>query len=424
MVLTPFQQKRRTFYKQIPYFWPNLYNEEYALYDVKVETQEQIERIRDAAQKVWSIFAKTAPVLRRLEDETLLQLGFPKATVPFLKLHSIPMNCVIGRFDFVVNGPDIKLLEFNADTPTFIKETFFVNGKVCKEFGVQNPNEGCEQLLAHTVRKAIRMAWKRLKLNHPPKIVFTSHDDHEEDYLTTRYLMEIAKVEAKYVSLSDLRLLPQPIMDGETIVQEAGVFTPNGEKIDILYRQTYPIEHLIDDRDPYTGEPVGQMLLEFVQNNKLMILNPVSSFLLQSKAVMALIWGLYEERHPIFTENERKVIETYFLPTYLDKDVFVEEEIPFVKKPAFGREGDTVVIYLPGGEKWIEDKQKTYTDSLPVFQQYIPLPTHTIQTEKGEQTAHIMYGCFILNGQPSAIGIRAGGPITDNASYFLPIGFK
>jgi len=33
-----------------------------------------------------------------------------------------------------------------------------------------------------------------------------------------------------------------------------------------------------------------------------------------------------------------------------------------------------------------------------------------------------MYGCFYINGRPSALGIRAGRQITDNESYFLPVG--
>ena len=35
-----------------------------------------------------------------------------------------------------------------------------------------------------------------------------------------------------------------------------------------------------------------------------------------------------------------------------------------------------------------------------------------------------MYGCFYINGQASAIGIRAGRQITDNESYFLPVGLE
>ena len=33
-------------------------------------------------------------------------------------------------------------------------------------------------------------------------------------------------------------------------------------------------------------------------------------------------------------------------------------------------------------------------------------------------------GSFLINGEPSAVGIRAGGQITNNTSYFLPVGVE
>lgn len=40
---------------------------------------------------------------------------------------------VISRFDFVLTGDNqMKMLEFNSDTPTFIMECFQMNGEVCK----------------------------------------------------------------------------------------------------------------------------------------------------------------------------------------------------------------------------------------------------------------------------------------------------
>jgi len=151
--------------------------------------------------------------------------------------------------------------------------------------------------------------------------------------------------------------------------------------------------------------------------------NPPSAFLLQSKAIMALIWGLHEEEHSFYTPEEHNAIHKYFLPTYLDPDVFLQQGQSFVKKPSFSREGDTVEIFSNTGKKIAEDIHKTYKDELPVYQQFIELPQTMIQTEQGPKRAHYMYGCFYINGKASAIGIRAGGQITDNGSYFLPIGY-
>lgn len=140
--------------------------------------------------------------------------------------------------------------------------------------------------------------------------------------------------------------------------------------------------------------------------------------------MQALIWALYEQHHPFFTKEEHHIIETYFLPTYLEEDPFIERKQAFVKKPSFGREGDTVEIYNEDGIKIDEDQHKTYQEYTAVYQQFIPLPTATMKTQTQTIEAHIMYGCFLLNGKASAVGIRAGNQITDNESYYLPIGLK
>ncbi len=51
----------------------------------------------------------------------------------------------------------------------------------------------------------------------------------------------------------------------ELLVDETSVRTPSGEPIDVLYRQTYPIEHLIDDRAA-DGDLIGIRLLDLNHN--------------------------------------------------------------------------------------------------------------------------------------------------------------
>jgi len=417
-----FYKERQSVYSGVPYFYHDLDNEEYALLDICKKTEDEWNEIRIAAIQVGAIFDKIAPLLRALDDETLLQLGFPYETLAYCKIKSIPQEYVIGRLDFVVTNSAIKLLEFNADTPTFIKETFHANSYVCQHFGVENPNRNSVEILRAEMRKAIAASWNHLNRPGVPKIVFTSHVEHIEDKWTTRYIQEQLDMPSEYVSLDQLRIVTtQFIENGEVI--EPGLFTPSGERIDILYRQTYPAEHLANDKEPTTGEDIGQALMNLVAQNQVMILNPPSSFLLQSKAVQVLIWGLHEEGK-YFTETEHEIIERYFLPTYLEPDKFLRDNLPYVKKPSFGREGDTVQIFNGSGETINEEPMKTYSETLPVYQAFCPLPISKIQTALGEKQAHLMVGCFLLNKRAGAIGIRAGGAITNNESYFLPVGIE
>jgi glutathionylspermidine synthase len=417
-----FHRERKSLYSQVPYFFPDLYDVEYALLDIHKQTQAEVRDIRVAAEKVGAIFVKVAPLLRDLDDETLLQLGFPKESLAYCRIKTIPQEYIIGRLDFIVSNSEIKLLEFNSDTPTFIKETFDANDYVCDYFGLQNPNKSSIDILRGEMRKAVAASWKHLNKPGTPKIVFTSHGDNFEDMWTTRFLQEHLELPSEYVSLDQLKILTEPV-DVDGVVTEPGLFTPSGERVDILYRQTYPIEHLVNDIEPATNENIGQELIKLIVENKVMVINPPSAFLLQSKAVQALIWGLHEDGK-YFTEDEHTIINQYFLPTYLEPDEFLKTNRAYVRKPSFGREGDTVEIFNGLGETINAEPQKTYGDTLPVYQAFYPLPEATVQTTSGEKQLHLMYGCFLLNNKAGAIGIRAGGVITNNLSYFLPVGIE
>ena len=409
-------------YEQVPYFFPDLYDIEYALLDIRKHAREEIEEIRFAAEQVGAIFLKTAPLLRELEDEILLQLGFPRESLAYCRIKTIPQEYIIGRLDFIVTDSGIKLMEFNSDTPTFIKETFQANAYVCEYFDVENPNSESVKILRTEMRKAVAASWQHLKKEGTPKIVFTSHGDNIEDMWTTRFLQEQLDLPSEYVSLDQLQVLTEKAVINGAVV-EPGLYTPGGSRIDILYRQTYPVEHLVNDKEPVTNEYIGQELIKLIEEGKLMVLNPPSAFLLQSKAVQALIWGLHEEGK-YFTEDEHEIIACYFLPTYLDPDVFIQNNQRYVKKPSFGREGDTVEIFNGLGETINEEEMKNYRDNLPVFQAFQPLPKAQVRTTSGEKQVHLMYGCFLLNNKAGAVGIRAGGEITNNLSYYLPVGIE
>lgn len=407
------QTPRDNFYAKYPTFWSYLYGQEYALYTCHEIEQAEAAHIRTVTNRVGRIFSKTARLLRELDEDTLLELGYPKETIPFLKIKNIEAESIISRVDLVKTNHTYKVLEINSDTPTFIKELFLMNGEVCQEFQRLNPNDNEEERLGRAVKNAIFESYQALDKKEFPNIVFTSHDENFEDKQTVLYLKEICKLPAQYVPLDKLQ-----IIEGEALLDE------EGRRIDVLYRQTFPIESLILDKDGATGANVGLQLLELVRQKKLCIINPLSAFLLQSKAVQAIIWGLHEQNSEYFTSEEHQWIGEYFLATYLEAAPFLAAGKKFVEKPTFGREGDSVKIYAPSGEKVEEDPNNSYVDYVQVYQEYIDLPKIVFQTNTGEKEGHMMIGCFLVNEQASAFGYRLGKQIIDNLSYFMPVGYK
>ncbi|GAE33691.1 glutathionylspermidine synthase family protein [Halalkalibacter akibai] len=403
---------RDLFYATIPDFWDRLYGTEYALYDCITIDQHTVEEVKQATNVAYHVFNKMNDLLREAADETLLELGFPSKGLPFLRMNSIPYETVIGRFDFVQTTDGLKLLEFNSDTPTFIRELFEVNGLLAKQFQLENPNSDEELVLGKAIRNSVFHCAKRIGVSGHPYVVFTAHEEDIEDRETMKYLMRAASIKgAAFVPLEHIQILA-----GE------GVYDPAGNKIDVLYRHTYPLEALLEDvsSDQF---PIGIECMNLVLAGKVGMLNPTSAFLMQSKAVMAAIWGMHEHHHPLFTEEEHAWIEQIFLPTYLDEEPFSLSGDQYVKKPAFGREGDTVEV-RKNGEILFSPKENSYQQYVPIYQKYVDLPVQTIQTEKGPAKAHLLIGSFVINGKASAFGFRAGAQITDNLSYFLPCGVK
>lgn len=405
--MSTYAKDRKKFYSNYPDFWSDLYGSEYSLYHVYSITEQTHNLLKEATERMGRVFFKTAGLLRSLEDEQLLELGFPAASLPFLRIKSLFPESVISRFDFALTSNGVKMLEFNADTPTFIVECFQMNGKACSEFGFRNPNENQERLLASGITKAVL---ESAKGNELPNVVFTAHHDHTEDWNTTVYLSQLCKVKNQILPISELRITDDALLDS------------NGVPIDVLYRQTYPLEHLLVDRDPNTGDLVGVELLQLVKDRNLSIVNPVSAFLLQPKSIQCLIWGL-AENDGFFTKEEQDWIKTYMLPTYLEADGF-SGTAAYVEKPSFGREGDTITIWDTHSKVDAQNPYQTYNHELPVYQSYVPLPVVALETEKGIEELSLVFGSFLIAGKPSSIGIRAGGKITGNESYFLPVGIE
>ncbi|MGW5980402.1 glutathionylspermidine synthase family protein [Bacillus mycoides] len=406
--MSQYIKKRKEFYSNYPHFWSDLYECEYSLFHVFPITEQTMKQLQVATERMGKIFFKTARILRNLSNEQLLELGFPTASLPFIRLKGMYPESVISRFDFALTEDNrIKMLEFNSDTPTFIVECFQMNGKVCEELGYDDPNANQERLLSSGITKAVMEFTKGME---DPNVVFTAHPEHIEDWNTTMYLSGLCHVENKVMPMTELRITDDALVDRD------------GVPIDVLYRQTYPIEDLIEDQDPETGDLVGVELLQLVKEGKLFIINPLSAFLLQPKSIQCLIWGLAEEG-AFYTSEEQKWIKEYMLPTYLEPDLFLGKS-PFVQKPSFGREGDTITIRDKDTNIMIRNAHETYKSSLPIFQKYTELPVVFLETEKGIEKLSYVFGAFLITGKASSIGIRAGEKITGNESYYLPVGIK
>ncbi|MGM0712222.1 glutathionylspermidine synthase family protein [Brevibacillus parabrevis] len=391
------------------FLWDWMYGEEYALADIHLISESFREELAAATAKLGRIFTKVTPVLQRADDALLLELGVPAQalqTVRTAVLQDLPT--AIGRFDFASTSEGLKMLECNSDTPTGIVEAFHVNEHACRYFGVKNPNAGMDAQLQRAFARLMQ-AYK--DKGYPVEhIWFSSLDWHEEDKGTTLYLMEKSGIDARFAPLEKLR-----VWEDGLYVEAEGSLLP----VDVLYR-LHALEKLAEERDE-DGYPTGGHVLSLIAAKKLAIINPPSAFLIQTKALQALIWNLHEAGE-FFREEEHAIIETYMLPTYFENRFAGAAD--YVTKPIFGREGGGVALFAADGTLVAKDQEEFYWEQPMIYQKRVELPEITVQTLSGPYQGRLLWGSFWIGGEASAVVARVGGPITNNLSYYLPVGMK
>ncbi|AFC31935.1 hypothetical protein PM3016_5220 [Paenibacillus mucilaginosus 3016] len=387
--------------------WDVMYEQEYALAGLHRLSPELLAEMRGAAEKLGRLYARTVETVQQGGEELWRELGLPEAAFGAIRLRFDGEKAtLIGRFDFAETPQGLKMLEFNSDTPTGIVEAFHVNGRVCAAYGARDPNAGCAAMLPKAFGRMLDLY---RTAGYPAEhIFFSALDWHEEDAGTTKYLLANSSLEgAQFVPLADLRV------QGERLwAEKPGEGEP--VPVDILYR-LHAIEKLAEDRDT-DGYPTGEHVLRLIAERKLAVINPPSGFAAQTKALQALIWNLHQAGE-FYTEEEHEAISRYMLPTYLEP-AFAEGSA-YVSKPILGREGSGVTIYEKGAAAEASGDEE-YGHQPMVYQQYAPLPEVEVETLAGPYRGSLLWGCFLIDGQGSAVVARVGGRITGNLSYYLP----
>lgn len=403
-------KRRESIYKPLRdegiFTWDWMYEKEYALASIYSISQRSREELGYASEQLGKIFSKLVSAVQKMDNQLFIELGIPESIIAAARISVLPeMTTVIGRFDFAKTSKGWKMLEFNSDTPGGIVEAYYVNGKVCSYYGLQDPNFGLEDEICQAFQ---RIAEEYVALGYDAnKMFFSSLDWHSEDSGTTHYLMNRSKLNATFVPLKDLRLYKNKLC---ALIERELV------PIDILYR-LHPLGVLSMEKD-IDGFPTGASVLKLVAEGKLALINPPAAIIAQTKALQALIWNLHEIGE-FFTQEEHEVIEYYMIPTYFENRF--SKQSSYVVKPVLGREGGGIALYASDGTVLTYDSQDSFGEQLVIYQQLVDLENIEIETLDGMYEGYLLWGSFLLNGKASAINARVGGRITDDMSYFLPI---
>jgi glutathionylspermidine synthase len=379
----------------------------YALYYCHQVSQKTIREIQQASVLVGRVFLEAWSIIRGLDEASLLYYGFPQETIKLVKYDSLAPFCM--RLDWCWNEETgvKKIVETNAQTPSFWFECTEGNTLVAEHFGLNSTNIYAQINLRLSLNQNIQKA--ALHLNKPLTectVAFTALNN-AEDLGTIRWLSSYFQGKSEVFGLENLR-----IKDGEYLFN-----VKTGKPIDILFLW-YPVEWVIEDVDE-NGQKLWPALEQLILEKKVVIVNFGSAFALQPKSILALINDL---GYDFFGEENAGTILDYFPKTAMSSQ---EIGNSYFAKPILGRQGEgsfavdsgSIITTSKNNEPW-------YTKQNYVYQELLDFPT----IELAEESMSVVWGAWLYNNGsnqliPGGIGMRVSeGEITDDYAYWCPLG--
>ena len=348
-------------------------------------TQDEAEAFYEATNELYDMYVAAAEYV--INNDLFHELGIPFNLVDTIKAsweNDVHWH-IYGRFDLAggIDGKPIKLIEFNADTPTSLFETAIIQWAMLK---FNNLDEAAQ---FNDVYEALVENFKRLVTLQEDtsafdeyyegwKILFSSIAGSVEDENTTR-LLESAARDAGFEC--DFAFASEVSFDDEN-----GVFW-NEQNWEYWFK-LIPWEMIaIDESD------LALIIKNIIKNQKAIILNPAYTLLFQSKGIMKILWDLYPN-HPL-------LLESSFEPLKGKKQV---------KKPFLAREGANVSIINSDGSIEIQNDGE-YASGKFLYQEFADFA----KDESGNSYQAGMFFAF----EGCALGFRKGKDIIDNYSKFV-----
>ena len=279
-----------------------------------------------------------------------------------------------GRFDFGYDGDNLKMFEYNADTPTSLLEAAVVQWQWLEQVeGLPNRDQ------FNWIHEELITRFSVLQ-QQSGKTGFhfaAMGDAGREDWGNLDYLADIHRLTIEDIGYDN---------DTQQFVDL------NNQPIEALFK-LYPLEWMT------TTEYAPHML-----NSATQFFEPAWKLLLSNKALLAKLW----QKHPN---------HPYLLPTYFNQHDITDRKSIWVKKPLLGREGANVFYYeknngLEFAAKGSEHSN-FYANAGYIYQQKFELPNF--------DGMYPVVGSWVVGDVACGIGLREDfTAVTGNDSHFIP----
>jgi glutathionylspermidine synthase len=336
-------------------------------------TAAEIDRIGAATAELQTMCLAAGDFI--LDNNRLGDLRIPPAAAEKIRATwNAEPPALYGRMDLAYGGDSLKLLEYNADTPTSL-----VEAAVAQWYWLQELFPGADQF--NSIHEKLVAKWKDLSdFVHPP--VYFACEDSDEDWMTITYLRDTAQQAGLTAASMEMEAI------GWDARHRRFVDTSN-RPMETIFK-LYPWEALLSDR-------FGAQALETM--GPVQWIEPIWKMLWSNKALLAVLWEMYPGHELL-------------LPAYLDGPRDLDA---WVRKPLLGREGANVTVKLHGIT--VEDTGGRHSDGGFVHQQYVDLAAGG--------NKRVVLGSWLVDGEPCGVGIREPDSyVTTNSSRFVPHLFR
>jgi glutathionylspermidine synthase len=347
-------------------------------------SETEAEAYYAAANALYDMYVEAAQ--RVIDEQLYLELGIPSNLVKLIEdSWEKDDRHLYGRFDLAggIDGLPIKLIEFNADTPTSLYETAIVQWALLKA------NDMDESRQFNNLHEMLQENFRRLVTGDDPpeqfseryaaqKLLFSSAADLPEDEQTVRYLQHVAHEAGFYTDFCYLH---------EAGFSDDGVSNKDQQRADFWFK-LFPWEDIAADELELT-----RLLTRIAEHGRTRILNPAYTLLFQSKGILALLYEMYPD-------------SPLLLPTAFEPLSGVEQ----VSKKMFGREGANLQLLDRDG-RVLASTDGRYAHHKSVYQQ-------RAQFARDAAGNNYQAGVFYV-WEACGLGFRRGGDILDDMSKFV-----
>lgn len=361
-------------------------NSSYVSDEIVVISEEEANAYYEATNELYDMFAEAGQYV--IDNDLFHELNIPFNLVEVIKEsweNEVHWH-LYSRFDLAggIDGQPIKLIEFNADTPTSLFETAIIQWAMLKKNGLDEASQfnSLYESLKDNFKRIITLDTDIEKFEEYYstlgwKILFSSISTSAEDINTTKLLQHIAS-EAGFNT--DFEFIENVQFNDEGIYK-------NNEAFEFWFK-LIPWENIgIEESE------LALLLTQIIKDKKAIIFNPAYTLMFQSKGFMKILWDLYPN-HPL-------LLETSFEPLVGKKQV---------EKRCFGREGANTKIINIDGSIELETSGE-YEGHKAIYQEFVEFP----KDEKGNlYQAGVFYAY-----EACGLGFRRGGKILNNMSKFV-----